>query len=149
MPNFGSKISSAYITVGVMREFIAHLPSLMRDIYGNRNLNISYGLGCCIHQDLWYKSMNVPLDVFPYFIEDSVGQGIYQICGSDLLIESPDSNVKILLCHESDIHIDGSDDESIAKVVARFPSIDFRSAEDWKVDNNTHAKSEVGSLPSQ
>ncbi len=64
--------------------------------------------------------------------EDSIGQGIYEICGSNLLITSPDSRVEILLCHESDIHIDGSDDDSIAKIVACFPTLDFRSADEWK-----------------
>jgi len=125
MPNVSAKISSEYINADTMHNFIAQLPAVMREIYGRCNLTVSYGWSCNLHQDLLYKNMTVPLDVFPYFIEDSVEQKIYEICESDLLIETPDSNVKILLCHESDIHIDGTDDESIAKIVACFPKIDF------------------------
>ena len=84
----------------------------------------------CLRQ--WHKPMTVGLDLFPYFIEDSVAQGIFQICESDLLIESHDSHLQVLLCHESDIHIDGTDNETFAKLVESFPTIDFRSANDRK-----------------
>lgn len=136
MPNYGAKVSSAYISSDVMREFIAELPSVMRDIYGNQNLKAYYGWACNLHADLLYKPMCIPLDVFPYFIEDSIEQRIFEICGSDLLIESPDSNLQILICHESDIHLDGSDDEAISKIVARFPHLDFRTADEWKAAEN-------------
>ncbi|MEI7459889.1 MAG: hypothetical protein WCK15_10815 [Pirellula sp.] len=132
MPNLGAKFSSSYITVEVMREFIAQLPSQLRPILSSPNLTVSYGWGCKLHPDLWYKPMNVGLDLFPYFIEDSETQGIFQIGQSDLLIESPDSRLQVLLCHESDIHIDGTDNETMAKLVEAFPNIDFRSANDWK-----------------
>lgn len=132
MPNLGAKFSSSYISVEVMREFIAQLPARLRPILSSPNLTLSYGWGCNLHPDLWYKPMNVGLDLFPYFIQDSLAQGIFQIGQSDLLIESPDSHLQLLLCHESDIHIDGTDNETIAKLVESFPNIDFRSANDWK-----------------
>jgi len=78
--------------------------------------------------------MAVPLDVFPYFIDDSIEQRIFQIGGSDLLIASPDSNLKILICHESDIHLDGTDDAAINTIIARFPQLDFRTADEWKAE---------------
>jgi hypothetical protein len=132
MPNFGAKISSAYVSIALMREFIDALPSVMRDIYGNRHLIVSYGWGCNLHPELWYKPMRVALDTFPYFIEDSIEQRIFVMRGSDLLIESPDSGFCILICHESDIHLDGTDDESINKIVDSFPRFDFRTAGEWR-----------------
>jgi len=125
MPNYGAKVSSAYIANDLMRDFIAALPALMREIYGNRILTVYYGWDCNLHSDLCYKPMAVPLDVFPYFIDDSIEQRIFQIGGSDLLIASPDSNLKILICHESDIHLDGTDDAAINTIIARFPQLDF------------------------
>lgn len=132
MPNYGAKISSAYVSSNLMREFLAALPSVMRGIYGNRNLTAYYGWACNLHSDLLYIPMRVPLDVFPCFIADSVEQQIFEMCGSDLLIESPDANVRILICHESDIHLDGTDDESINRIVASFPHFDFRTADEWR-----------------
>jgi hypothetical protein len=74
MPNYGVKVSSAYLSSDLMREFVAALPSVMREVYGNRNLTVYYGWACNLHSDLLYKPMSVSLDVFPYFIEDSTEQ---------------------------------------------------------------------------
>jgi hypothetical protein len=147
MPNFGAKISSAYITANVMREFIDQLPFQMRGLFGDHNLTAYYGWLSNLHADLWYKPMSVPLDVFPYFIEDSISHGIYDIGVSDLLIHSPDSTVRILLCHEFDVHIDGTNDDAIAKLVSSFPHLDFRSANDWKSHYDDQSKIEGGGEP--
>ena len=143
MPNYGAKISSGYISSDAMREFIARLPSLMHDIYGNRNVTVFYGWACNLHHDLLHKPMQVPLEVFPYFIEDSVEQRIFEVCCSDLVIESPDAAIRILLCHESDIHLDGTDDEAIARIVGRFPDLDFRTADEWRA----HYKAQSNTSP--
>ncbi len=132
MPNFAAKMSSAYLSSDAIQEFLAALPSVTRELYGNRNLTVYYGWDCNLHPDLTYKPMGVPLDVFPYFIEDSVDHRIFEIGRSDLIIESPDAKVKILICHESDIHLDGTDDEAIHSIAAQFPNLEFRTAEEWK-----------------
>ena len=143
MPNYAAKFSSAYVSSDVMREFIAALPSIMREIYGNQNLTVYYGWASNLHPELWYKPMGVPLDVFPYFIEDSIEQRIFEIGSSDLLIESPDSNLRILICHESDIHLDGEDDDSIKLFITKFPQLDFRTADDWRAANCNGAEKEM------
>jgi len=43
MPNYGAKVSSAYLANDLMRDFIAALPALLREIYGNRILTVYYG----------------------------------------------------------------------------------------------------------
>ena len=142
MPNHAAKVSSAYLSSELMAEFIAELPMVIREIYGDRNLTAYYGWACNLHSDLLYKPMAVPLDVFPYFIEDSIEQRIFEIGGSDLLIEFPDSNLQILICHESDIHLDGADDEAINKIVASFPQLGFRTAEEWKSVHHNESNAE-------
>ena len=99
MPNLGAKFSSSYISAAEMLEFIAQLPSQLRQILSSSNLTVSYGWGCNLHPDLWHKPMTVGLDLFPYFIEDSVAQGIFQIGQSDLLIESSDSQSQLRISH--------------------------------------------------
>ena len=54
MPNYGAKVSSAYISRDAIREFLAALPSVMRDIHGDRPLTVFYGWGCNLHYDLCY-----------------------------------------------------------------------------------------------
>jgi len=142
MPNYAAKLSSAYVSSELIAEFIAALPMVVREIYGDRSLTAYYGWACNLHSDLLYKPMAVSLDVFPYFIEDSVEQRIYEIGGSDLLVEFPDSSLSILLCHESDIHLDGEDDVAINQIVARFPQLGFRSAEEWKSVHRNESNAE-------
>ena len=143
MPNYAAKVSSAYLAKELMLQFIAALPSVMRDIYGNGNLTARYGWGCKLHPDLWYKPMGVPLEVFPYFVEDSIEQRIFVVGGSDLSIESPDAQLRILLCHEADVHLDGTDDEAIERFIANFPQLDFRTADEWKAEFNSASDARV------
>lgn len=43
MPTYAAKVSSAYLSSKLLREFIAALPSVSREIYGDRNLTAYYG----------------------------------------------------------------------------------------------------------
>lgn len=132
MPNYDAKLSSAYLNVGKIRSFIDLLPSVIREIYGTRNLTAFYGFDCNLHQDLCYKPMIVSPDAFPYFIEDSIEQRIYEVGATDLLIKTPDLDASILLCHEADIHLDGENESVIEAIASRFRGWGFRSADQWK-----------------
>jgi hypothetical protein len=132
MPNYDAKVSSAYIAADAISAFLAELPSVMRDIYGDRSLTVMYGWASNLHSDLQYVPMGWPLDLFKFFLEDSIEQRIFVVGGSDLHIRSPDNNLDVLICHESDIHLDGDDDGAIERIVKRFPQLDFRRAEEWK-----------------
>jgi hypothetical protein len=138
MPNSDAKVSSAYITRDAMRGFLAALPSVMRDTYGERSLTVLYGNGCRLHVDLCFKPMQWPLHLFSDFLSQSVEQQIFEFGQADLLIESPDSNLRILICHELDIHLDGTDDRAIGMIMAGFPNLDFRTAADWKMHPRTN-----------
>ena len=132
MPNSAAKVSSAYLTSDAMRSFLAALPSVMREIYGDRPLVVFYGAGCRLHMDLCFKPMQWPLHLFKDFLTESLGQQIFEFGQADLLIESPDSNLQIVICHELDIHLDGTDDRAIGIIMAGFPDLDFHTAADWK-----------------
>ena len=132
MPHYGAKVSSAYISSDAIREFLAALPSVMRDIKGDRPLTVSYQWGCFLDNDLCFTPMCWPLDLFPVFLADSIHKNIVMLGESELLIVSEDASLRILVCHESDIHLDGTDDEAIAKIMARFPQLDFRTAAEWE-----------------
>jgi hypothetical protein len=139
MPNYGAKVSSAYIDADAIRGFLAELPSAMREIYGDQSLTVMYGWASNLHSDLQYVPMEWPLDLFKFFLEDSIDQRIFVVGGSDLHIRTPNSTLEVLICHESDIHLDGDDHDAIQKVVARFPQLDFRTAAEWK---RVHQESE-------
>lgn len=132
MPNAAAKVSSAYLTSDAMRSFLAALPSAMQEIYGDRPLIVFYGSGCRLHMDLCFKPMQWPLHLFNDFLTQSLDQRIFEFGQADLLIESPDSKLQILICHELDIHLDGVDDRAMAAITAGFPDLDFRTAAGWE-----------------
>lgn len=140
MANFAAKFSSATIEPDQVRSFIAGLPALLEESYSDRALTFYYGFDCNIHNDLTYKPMRVALKVFSYFVEDSIDRKIYEVGKTDMSIESPDSDWKILLCHESDIHLEGENDEFIQKIIKAFPVFDFRSSDDWKAHYKVEAE---------
>ena len=84
--------------------------------------------------------MRVGLDVFAFFMEDSIAKQIFKCCESDLLIVAPEKAIHITFCHEADIHIDGSDESMIKKLIDRFPQLDFRTADEWRLFYNRPAE---------
>lgn len=56
-----------------------------------------------------------------YLIEDSIDQRIVVPGESDFLFEIPDKRLEVKFCHESDIHLDGSDDELLQKFMTTEP----------------------------
>ena len=133
MPHHKAKLSSRYITAAEMAQFAKGLPQLFSEIPGEEKcMIIHYGWGCNAHQDLLYQPMPVLLEAFPQFLEESIEQKIFDFGDCDLLIDSVNGELKILLCHESDIHIDGSNDELAQKVSEAYPSFEFRTGEAWE-----------------
>jgi hypothetical protein len=45
------------------------------------------------------------------FIKDSLEQRIFVPAESDLHFELPDGQLRLLFCHDDDVHVSGSDDE--------------------------------------
>src|SRR5690606_27743282 len=81
-------------------------------------LRIQYGTGARLHGSLLYIPMSVSSDVLPFVLEDSLEQQIILPGASDLLIDSADDELRILFCHESDIHVDGSNEALLQRFIS-------------------------------
>lgn len=125
-------MSSKTLTEAEILEFLNDLPGILSPLLSSDQLQIQYGFGTNLHSDLWYVPMRVSLQVFPYFIEDSVTHRIFELGGSDLIIGIPNTSTKIVACHESDVHLDGENLALISQIAQSFPKLDFRTAEAWK-----------------
>jgi len=71
--------------------------------------------------DLCYVPMKVRTSWVHRFIRDSLEQRIVVPAESDLSFELPDGRIKLLFCHDGDIHISGSDDALREKLLASVP----------------------------
>ena len=78
--------------------------------------------------------MRVFTETLEYFIADSLDQRIVVAGESDFLFTVPENRLSLMFCHESDIHLNGEDDELIRQFLASepFSQMQFHSREEMQ-----------------
>ena len=109
------------------------IPTVLAEIFGDCTFTAYYGCGAHLHAALLY----IPMAVFRPAccrMMNSIVQRIVVPGESDLLIESPAKELEITCCHESDIHIDGENAESLQRFMSAEPfrKIRFYSRDELK-----------------
>jgi hypothetical protein len=95
-------------------------------LFGRCVLTAYYGWAANLHRDLCWMPMKIHPDTLQFFIEDSIDQRIIVPGQSDLLIDSPQEELRLLFCHESDIHVDGKDEDLMKRFMESEPYSQFR-----------------------
>ncbi len=142
MPNRAAKYSSDYLPKERMHSLLLALPAVLKSLLGEHKIIASYGWASNIHGDLHYKPMNDDTRWLQYLIEDSIAQRIVVPGESDFRFEVPESRAEILYCHESDIHLDGSDDELLRRFMATEPFSQLRWYTQEEVERKMSSTSE-------
>ena len=104
-----------------MHEALLALPGVLVSLLGEQKLIASYGWAAKIHGDLMYKPMREDTRWVQYLIEDSIEQKIVSPGESDFRFQVPEDRMDLTFCHESDIHLDGSDDELLHRFMTCEP----------------------------
>ena len=135
MPNFAAKHSSEYLTTDQMDAALKALPTVLVELFGECTFTICYGWAANLHSDLLYVPMRVQTSVLPYFIQESVDRRIIVPGESDLSITSPQRELELLYCHESDIHVDGESLDLMQRFMSAepFSTIRFYSQAELQV----------------
>jgi hypothetical protein len=126
MPNLAAKYSSEYLSPDRMRTALLQLPPILEELLGEYTLTVQYGIGTRLHGSLQYIPMSVSCDMLPFFLADSLEQQIVLPGASDVLIASTNNELSLLFCHESDIHVDGSDKTLMQRFIASSPLSDIK-----------------------
>ena len=121
MPNKGARFSSHYLPKEQMHSALLALPGVLQTLLGEHKIVVRYGWAANIHSDLMYHPMNDSTNWIQYLIEDSIEQRIIIPGESDFRFEVPNGRLDLVFCHESDIHLDGSDDELLRRFMATEP----------------------------
>lgn len=104
-----------------MHNAILALPKVLQSLLGEHKIIASYGWATKIHGDLQYKPLREDTRWLQYLIEDSIEQRIVIPGESDFRFEVPDDRLDVMFCHESDVHLDGSDDEHLQRFMETEP----------------------------
>jgi hypothetical protein len=102
---------SAPISAEQLRAALESLPAVLQECIGDCLITAKYGWGSNLHQDLCNVPMRVETKWASRFIKDSLEQRIFVPAESDLHFELPDGRLRLLFCHDGDVHVSGSDDE--------------------------------------
>ena len=126
MSTYTDKFSTEFLSEEQMREAMFSLPNVFQELLGTCRVVASYGWSCNLHVDLCYKPMDVGTSWMEYFIEDSVEHRIVVPGHSDFRFVVPENRLDLMFCHESDIHLNGSDDELLRCFMSAEPFARFR-----------------------
>lgn len=121
MPNKGAKFSTDYLPKQQMHAALMALPGVLTNLVGKHKIIAMYGVSARIHGSLCWQPMDSDTRFLQYLIEDSLDQRIVIPGQSDFLFEVPAKRLAVTFCHESDIHLDGSDDELLKQFMASDP----------------------------
>jgi hypothetical protein len=80
-------------------------------------LNLTWGFGT--DPEYWFANAVGATNV-RRFLEDAVVAGIYTWGQADVYIEMPGKEVKITLCHETDLHVESKDEAWIKRSTDRW-----------------------------
>lgn len=134
------KLYSDYLSGEAVLAAMESLPRVLHDLLGECLITAYYGICCNLHNDLLYQPMRISTTWLDRFIAESIAHRIVVPGSSDLSCEVPDGRLSVLFCHESDIHVGGSDDkrkrrqiDSAIRVVPPFASIGFQPREPRQV----------------
>jgi hypothetical protein len=116
--NSENTIYTRILELKEIQSVIDKIPEFIRELVGDCIVSVEYGCGCNIHNDLQYIPMETGTSWLGRFISGSIEQKIFIPSKSDLSITTPDEEVTILFCHESDIHIFGKDQQLVEKVIS-------------------------------
>jgi hypothetical protein len=125
MPNRAAKFSTDYLSKEQMSEALAALPTVLQSLLGDHVVMASYGVAAKLHGDLCWKPMKDHTLSLQYLIEDSIQQGIIVPGEADFYFDVPEDRLRVLFCHEADIHVDGSDDALIQKFISSKAYADY------------------------
>jgi hypothetical protein len=126
MAHSAAKYRSEYLSSERMRTALLQLPAILQPLLGECLLTIQYGTGTRLHGHLQYTPMGVPSDVLLFFLEDSLKQQIVLPGASDLIIDSPHYELSLVFCHESDIHVAGSNEDLMQRFIGSAELSDIK-----------------------
>ena len=126
MPNKGCKFSTDYLPNEEMHAALLALSKVLLHLLEEHPIIAMYGWAAHIHDSLHWTPMDDDTRTLHHLIEDSIEQRIVIPGRSDFLFEVPEKRLEVAFCHESDIHLDGSDDELLQQFMQTAPFVHMR-----------------------
>lgn len=112
---------SRQLTEAECLDLLRALPTTLANLLGSEIVEAMYGWGANLHIDLCWKPMGVGTAWLDRFIRESLNPTIIVPGGSDFIFTVRGGALEIRFCHESDLHVSGTDQELISRFIAMAP----------------------------
>lgn len=112
---------SRQLTEAECLELLRALPSVLANLLGSEIIEAMYGWDANLHIDLCWKPMEVGTAWLDRFIRESLNPAIIVPGKSDFIFIVRGGALEIRFCHESDLHVSGTDLELISRLLAIAP----------------------------
>jgi hypothetical protein len=116
---------SPQLTDAQILELLRALPTTLTDLLGSERVEAMYGWGANLHIDLCWKPMEVGTAWLDRFIRESLNPSIIVPGQSDFIFTVRGGALEIRFCHESDVHVSGTDSELICRFITTPPFSDL------------------------
>ena len=128
------EVTSGILSAPAMSQELLALPSVLSQL-GVAEVEVFFGIGCTGPMDELYKSAHLVPSAILEWVDDE-GQSVgFEISRGDLFVKATDGKVEVLFCHESDIHVEGSDATAVATFEHRWRGLGFpgyiRQSGEW------------------
>jgi hypothetical protein len=119
---------SSQLTEARILELLRALPTTLASLLGSEIVEAMYGWGADLHIDLCWKPMEVGTAWLDRFIRESLDPAIVVPGEADFIFTVRAGALKIRFCHESDLHVSGTDQELISRFLSHppFSEVEFR-----------------------
>jgi hypothetical protein len=128
------EVTSGILTADVMSRELDALPSMLQQL-GVVEVEAFFGFGCVGPMDELYKSTLLKPPALLAWVSTEGQRVGFQVSRGDLFVKAMDGKVEVHFCHDSDIHVKGTDAEAVAVFEDRWRSYGFpgyiRRGSEW------------------
>ena len=113
------QITSGALTADQVRTELEAAPSILRR-HGIEDIVACFGVGSSANIDELWQLHELHVSELLEFARTSADRGLFRPGNSDLIVNVPDNSTVLTFCHESDIHVESTNDALIAEFVQRW-----------------------------
>ncbi len=117
-------VTSGILTADQVRAELEAAPDILRR-YGIEQVVACFGIGSKANIDELWKPHEIHISELLEFAQTGIDRGLFCPAESDLFVTVPDNSTELKFCHESDIHLDSTNDALIGEFAQRWKAQGF------------------------
>lgn len=128
------EVTSGILAVKQVQAELEAAPEILRR-HGIDLVVAYFGIGSAADIDELWIPHEFRVSVLLDFVQDGIERGRFEPGESDLFVKTPDGSTELHFCHESDIHLESTNEALVEEVARRWETQGFQGyrkvSEQW------------------